>query len=220
MNFPNDEALFDVMKRELFSAVLGDILDHLGHRHQFLPAGIRPLRPDMIVTGRAMPVVHEGGPAPDGSRFGKMLEALDALRPGEVYLTHAPLAPYSVWGELMSTRAQHLGAAGAVLNAYHRDTSGILELNFPTFSTGAFAQDVHLRGHVAAFRVPIRIGKVEIAPGDVVFGDLDGIIVVPARLIETVVEQALEKVRGEHLVRKAFQENMSAVEAFARYDVM
>jgi regulator of RNase E activity RraA len=216
----NDAALFEVMRKELFSAVLGDVMDGMGYRHQFLPPEVRPLRPDMVVAGRAMPVVHSLGDPPDGSRFGRLLEALDALRPGEVYLTDSAGAPWALWGELMSMRAQHLGAVGVVLNGYHRDTPGILGQNFPTFSHGCHAQDVQGRGHVADFRVPLRIGEVAVNPGDVVFGDIDGVVIVPAGVAEEVVRKAVEKVHGENQVRQAFVEGMTAVEAFARYHVM
>ena len=212
--------MFAVMKKELFSAILGDVLDQIGFRSQFLPAAVRPIRPDMILAGRAMPVVHAPGVAPGGGRFGKMLEALDSMRPGEVYVIDGAGAPYALWGELMSTRALELGAAGVVMNGFHRDSNGILALNFPTFSHGAYAQDVNGRGYVADFRVPIRIDGVEVIPGDVIFGDLDGVLVIPAAVAEAVVEQALEKVRGENRVRRAFAEGMSAVEAFERYQVM
>jgi len=215
-----DAALFETMKQELFSAVLGDVLGGMGYRRQFLPPAVRPLRVDMVVAGRAMPVVHAVGTAPGDSRFGRMLEALDALAPGEVYITDSAGAPWALWGELMSTRAQRLGAAGVVLNGYHRDTCGILGLNFPTFSHGCYAQDVQGRGYVADFRTPIQIGEVVVRPGDVVFGDIDGVLIVPMEVAEEVVRRGLEKVRGENQVRRAFHEGMSAVEAFARYEVM
>lgn len=220
MDRNQDEALFRTMKEELFSAVLGDVLDSMGERHQFLPAAIRPLRPDMLVAGRAMPVVHGDGPTPDGSRFGKLLEALDSMRPGEVYVVDGGGVSYALWGELMATRAAKLGAVGAVMNGFHRDTRGILDLNFPTFSHGAYAQDTNGRGYLADYRVPIRIGQIRVAPGDVIFGDLDGVLVIPERLVQPVVAQALEKVRSENQVRHAFTQGMSAVEAFERYGVM
>src|SRR5690349_17175992 len=90
-----DEELFDVARRELFTAVVGDVMDKLGLRRQFLPPQIQPLRPDMIVIGRAMPVLEadvfeeqvEGSANPLMLKpFGLMLEALDALKPGEVYI--------------------------------------------------------------------------------------------------------------------------------------
>ena len=215
-----DEALFTVMKKELFSAILGDVLDQMGFRSQFLPAAVRPMRPDIVLAGRAMPAVHAPGIASDGGRFGKMLQALDSMRPGEVYVIDGDGAPYALWGELMSTRARRLGAAGAVMNGFHRDSNGILALHFPTFSRGAYAQDVNGRGYVADFRVTIRIAGVEVVPGDVIFGDLDGVLVIPAAVAEEVVQKALQKVRGEDQVRRAFAEGISAVEAFERYQVM
>jgi len=215
-----DPALFDVMKKELFSAVLGDVLDSMGHRRQFLPPRIRPLRPDMVVAGLAMPVLHVAGPAPGGSRFGRMLDALDSLRPGEVYLADSAGAPWALWGELMSSRARRLDAAGAVFHGYHRDTPGILVLGFPTFSLGCYAQDVTGRGHIADFRVPLRVGDVAVNPGDIVFGDVDGVLVLPAGVAAEAVRLALEKVRGEGNVQRAFAAGMSAVEAFDRFQVM
>ncbi len=215
-----DAALFEVMKNELFSAVLGDVLDTMGYRDQFLPPQIRPLRFDMVVAGRAMPVVHAAGPAPGDSRFGRMLEALDALQPGDVYITDSGGAPWALWGELMSARAMRLGAAGAVLNGYHRDTPGIAALGFPTFSHGCYAQDVSGRGYVKEFGTPLRIGRVAVSPGDVVFGDMDGVVILPAAVAGEAVARALEKVRGENEVRRAFADGMTAVEAFARYHVM
>ena len=220
MERTKDEALFGVIKEELFSAVLGDVLDQMGFRHQFLPPQLRPLRTDLVVVGRAVPVVQGRGPAPGNSPFGKMLEALDSLTAGEVYLTDGAGAPWALWGELMSTRAARRGAAGAVVNGFHRDTRGILALNFPTFSHGCYAQDIRGRGHVVEYRVPILIGEVSVEPGDLVFGDVDGVLAVPAGVADAVVQQALEKVRGEDQVRRAFAEGMSAVEAFARYQVM
>ena len=113
-----------------------------------------------------------------------------------------------------------LGAAGAVLNGYSRDTDGILELGFPTFSYGRYAQDQGPRGKVIDFRLPVEIGGVRIEPGDLLFGDSEGVIVTPTAAIEEAFCRAVEKARGEKLVRKAIQEGMSACEAFAKFGIM
>lgn len=201
----------------------------MGLLHQFLPPRIGPIRPDMVVVGRTMTVleadvfVEEPGPNASGpmSRpFGLMLEALDDLKPGEVYLCAGASPRYALWGELMSTRAQKLGAAGAVVDGYHRDTAGILALGFPTFSYGAYAQDQGPRGKVVDFRVPLEMGGVRISPGDVVFGDRDGVCVVPRAAEEEVFRRALEKARQENLVEKAIRDGMGAREAFDEFGVM
>jgi len=146
--------------------------------------------------------------------------ALDSLKPNEVYISTGGTPRYAMWGELMSTRAIYLKSSGAVLNGYVRDTSDILRLNFPTFSRGRYAQDAGARSKVIDFRVPVEIEGVQVKPGDIVFGDIDGVLVIPRDAEEEAITRALEKARTENLVRKAIQEGMSTVEAFTKYGVM
>jgi regulator of RNase E activity RraA len=223
-----DEALFEIARGELFTAVVGDIMDQLGMQRQFLPPHIRPLRDDMVVIGRAMPVLeadvfegHSSHANPMIAKpFGMMLEALDDLKPHEVYVCAGASPRYALWGELMSVRARQLGAAGAVLDGYSRDTREILNLGFPTFSYGAYAQDQAPRGKVLDFRVPLKLDETTIRPGDILFGDLDGVCVVPQEAVVEVFSRALEKARGEKRVRQALENGMSAAEAFARYGIL
>ena len=149
-----------------------------------------------------------------------MLQALDDLRPDEVYVCTGASPEYALWGELMSTRAITLDAAGAVVDGYSRDTQGILQLGFPTFSYGGYAQDQGPRGKVIDFRVPLEIGGVRLEPGDLLFGDLDGVCIIPRAAEEEVVRKALEKAREESVLERALREGMSATEAFARYGIM
>lgn len=223
-----EEAL-EVARRKLFTAVVGDVMDKMGLLHQFLPPRIRPLEEGMIVLGRAMTVLEadvfaessDSEASESMSRpFGLMFRALDDLKPGEVYLCTGASPRYALWGELMSTRAIKLGAAGAVVDGYHRDTRGILNLGFPTFSYGGYAQDQGPRGKVVDFRVPVEIGGVRVSPGDVVFGDLDGVCVIPREAEEEVFRKALEKARTENLVEQAIEGGMGAEEAFRKFGVM
>jgi regulator of RNase E activity RraA len=204
-------------------------MDSIGFRHQFLPPQIKPLRNDMIIVGRSMPVLEadaftETQDAASNSvmsrPFGLMLQALDDLRPDEVYVCTGASPEYALWGELMSTRAITLGAAGAVVDGYSRDTRGILQLGFPTFSYGGYAQDQGPRGKVIDFRVPLEIGGVRLEPGDLLFGDLDGVCIIPRAAEEEVVRKALEKAREESVLERALREGTSAAEAFARYGIM
>lgn len=214
------------MKKELFSAVIGDAMDSMNLIHQFMPPNIRPLQKDMVVVGRAFPVVE----ADIGSSvinkdiidkpFGVMLEALDDLQPNEVYICSGSSPNYAVWGEIMSIRAQSLGAAGAVLDGYSRDTAGVLKTGFPTFSYGPYSQDQQARGKVVDYRVPITIGKVTIHPGDIIYGDFDGVCIIPQDFENEVIERALEKARSEKIVQKKIQEGMSACAAFEKYGVI
>lgn len=221
----NDDELFEIMRLKLFSAVIGDIMDQLGFLHQFLPPQIQPLRGNMIVAGRAMTVLEADEGQDIDSRltdkpFGMMLEALDDLKKNEVYTCTGASPTYALFGELMATRAKKLGSAGAVVNGYSRDTNGILEINFPIFSYGRYAQDQAPRGKVVDFRVPVKMDHVLINPGDIIFGDLDGVCVVPREVEEEVIRKALEKASAEKTVQKAIEGGMSVCEAFAKYKVM
>lgn len=224
----SDDELFTLARQELFTAVVGDVMDKLGFTHQFLPPEVQPLHDNMVVIGRAMPVLvadyfseRVDGQTPIAQQpFGLLFQALDDLKTNEVYLATGGSPNYALWGELLSTRAMQLGAAGAVLNGYSRDTNGILRLNFPTFSKGRYAQDQGARGKVIDFRIPIEIGAVRVQPGDVVFGDLDGVCIIPRDLVEATFSGALEKVRGENVVRQSLEAGMSAVDAFTKYGIM
>jgi regulator of RNase E activity RraA len=225
----DDSELFKIIRDELYTAVVGDIMDKMGLMHQFLPPRIQPLRNDMFITGRAMTVLqsdviesgdHKSSNPVLSKPFGLMLEALDDLKRDEVYVCTGASPSYALWGELMTTRAQMLGAAGAVLDGYSRDTNGILTLNFPVFSYGRYAQDQAPRGKVIDFRVPIEIKGVIINPGDIIIGDIDGVCVVPKQTEDMIFQQAIEKARGEKMVQKKIREGMSAKEAFEKYGIL
>jgi len=225
----DDDELFGLMREHLFTAAVGDVLDNMGFLHQFLPARLQPLHPGMVTAGRAMPVLEadyfacaDANGKADLSRkpFGLMLHALDDLKRNEVYVATGGTPRYALWGELMSTRAQILGAAGAVVNGYSRDTKGILDLGFPVFSQGRYAQDQGYRGKVVDFRIPIEVDGVVVNPGDIVFGDLDGVLVIPRRAEQEAITRALGKVTKESAVRAAIMNGMSTVEAFEKFGVM
>ena len=124
------------------------------------------------------------------------------------------------WGELLTATARKRGAVGAVLNGWHRDTPQVLAQDWPVFSRGCYAQDSSVRTQVADYRCRIEVGGVTVQPGDLVFGDVDGVVVVPAACIDEVVERALEKARGEKSVRKAIEGGMTATEAFAKFGIL
>jgi regulator of RNase E activity RraA len=228
-HWKSDEELFALSRGELYTAVVGDIMDILGHKRQFLPPSIQPLRDDMVVIGRAMPVLEmddEGGEGPGRQSavvnrpFGLMLPALDDLKPGEVYVCSGSSPAYALWGELMSMAATNRGAVGSVVNGYSRDTKGILAQNFACFSMGRYSQDQRPRGKVVDFRCTIKFGDVTVRPGDIVFGDLDGVCVVPKEIETEVFTQAFEKARGEKRVFEAIKGGMKAQESWDKFGIM
>lgn len=225
----SDDDTFTLLKTGLFTAVIGDVLDVLGFRQQFLPAGIAPLKSGMKIAGRAMPVLEadvfsdgaEGSSGPLAQKpFGLMLEALDDLKPGEVYMATGASLNYALWGGLMSTRATHLKAAGAIVDGYVRDVGEIQALSFNTFCRGVYAQDQGPRGKVIDFRTSIVIGDVRVSPGDLIFGDDEGVLVIPRAVETEVLRLAQEKASTENRVAIAIRNGMPACEAFATFGVM
>jgi regulator of RNase E activity RraA len=227
MNDPTDTELFATIKEELFTCVVGDVMDSMGETHRYLPAAIRPVSEGMRIIGRAKTVLEadcHGRRVAHENRdhaFGVMFDALDSIKEGEVYICTGSSPNYACWGELMSTAAMHRGAVGAVVEGYSRDTNGIRALNFPTFSMGFYGQDQGMRGRVIDYDCPIEFSnKVLVNPGDLVFGDIDGVLVIPKEIEAQVIAAALDKVRGENMVRKLIQAGMPTREVWDTYGIM
>ncbi|MGP4141209.1 RraA family protein [Sodalis praecaptivus] len=224
----NDDELFSLAKKKLFVALVGDVLDTLGLFHQFLSPQLKPIDPGMVILGRAMPVLEadyfqQSGPGNASlseKPFGLMFHALDDLQKNEVYICAGGSLRYAQWGGLMSTRAKKCEAAGAVVHGFHRDSNEILKLGFPVASFGSYAQDQGPRGKVVDWRVPIELDNVRVMPGDVIFGDRDGVLVIPAQAVDDAFHGAFEKAKGESEVLKALNMGMTTVEAFDKFGIM
>ena len=224
----NDHEMFELMKEKLYTPVVGDILDQMGYKHQFLPAPIRPLAAQvpvdsdnrLKVAGYACTVLENDIYAyPEEKPFGYMTEALDDLKPDEIYIATGAHNS-ALWGELLTACAKARGAVGAVLDGYTRDTPKVIEQNFPVFCTGTWAQDSSVRTYVFKWRCPIEIGQVTIHNGDIVFGNIDGVLIIPKAVACEVIEKALIKASTEKTMRKAIEEGILVTEAFARFGVL
>ena len=232
-SWKNNEELFHLIREKLYTPVVGDILDQMGYTHQFLPSAIRPLTalvpPNMVgafaddkrnkLVGWACTILENDIYAPAKKAFGYLTESLDQLRPDEVYVATGAHNS-ALWGELLTAASRTKGAVGAVLNGCTRDTPQVLAQNFPVFCTGCWAQDSSVRTYVCDYRCTIEIGQVTIHDGDLIFGDVDGVLVVPREIVEPVMEKALEKAAGEKLVRQAIEGGMSATDAFAKFGIL
>jgi regulator of RNase E activity RraA len=223
-----DKELFARARRELYVAVVGDALDQMGLRRQFLHPSLKPIETTMVLIGRAMPVLEVdfvGESCPGRSLvstrpFGRMFEALDDLKSGEIYICSGSSHRYALWGGLMSTRALHCGAAGAVVHGYHRDTRDVLKLGFPLISFGSYAQDQGPRGKVLDWRIPIEVDDVLVRPGDVIYGDRDGVLVIPTEAVDEAFNRAFTKAQAENKVLHALKSGMPAADAFQQFGVM
>lgn len=216
----NDSELLQIVKADLYSPVIGDVLDGMGLPHQFLPQAIGGILPDMRLAGRAMPVLIGDNFSHGTKPFGLLTEALDSLTTNDVYLARGGRVDCAAWGEILTATARVRGAAGAVIDGFHRDTPKVLEQDFPVFSRGSYGQDAGVRASVTDFRVPLEIGQVKVTPGDLIFGDRDGVLVIPQSVEKEVLERALEKAAQENLVRAAIESGMTSTEAFSQFGVL
>ncbi|MGO9517219.1 MAG: RraA family protein [Candidatus Korobacteraceae bacterium] len=220
MQWQNDDQLFDLILSTLYTPVVGDLLDSLGFWHQFLPPEIQPLHIGMKLAGRAMPVQIADSWGVQEHPFGRLTDALDQIKTSEVYIATGGSLNCAAWGEILTATARMRGGAGAIIDGYHRDTPRVLEQNWPVFSRGRYAQDAGVRSSVVDFRCPIEIASVSIRLGDLVFGDLDGTVIIPKRVEEEVILGSLKKARGEKLVRKEIEAGASSAETFAKYGIL
>ena len=217
----NDTELFDLMHEQLYAAVISDALDANGYREQVLQHTIRPLLPDTVVVGRAMPVlcldVYEIPEKP----YQQEIAAVDSLKQDDVLVCSTNGSTrICFWGELLSTAAIARGARGAIIDGFIRDTRKIMEMGFPIFTTGLSPVDSNGRGEVVAYNVPIECGGVTVNPGDIVFGDADGVVAIPKDIEIAVIHAALEKVQGENKSRDALQEGTTLREVYDRYGIL
>lgn len=215
----DDKELFEIMKREIYTGVLCDMLDTIGYSHQYLPREIQSLRPTDVMVGRAFPTIICDVYGEQKRPLGLLPEAIDACGQDMIYIVTGGARRCSYYGEIMTATLRARGAVGAVVDGYMRDTRQVLEQNFPVFSMGRDAQGSIYRNQVIAYNVPVEIGNIKIKPGDIVFGDIDGVVVIPKEIEEKAITITLDRVRGEKDTRSAVDGGMSAVEAVERYGV-
>jgi 4-hydroxy-4-methyl-2-oxoglutarate aldolase len=214
-------ALPDLVARRLYTAVVSDILDDLGHRDHVLDPAIRPLGDASVIAGWANPfLVAEVDEIPADPYAGE-IAALDDISPGDVVLIAAGgSARAACWGELFSTAARIRGAHGTLIDGYCRDAQAIAALGYPVWCRGMLPVDVKGRAAVTAWRQPAVIGGLPVRPGDLVVADADGAVVVPAGLASQTVERALEKVSKEDGVRDALAAGSTLRSAYDQFGVL
>jgi len=223
--FASDAEIAKFIRENLYVAAVCDILDGLGYRHQAMHHRLRPLLPgrrNCGFVGRARTIrwmetdyINEEDP------YGLEIEAVDSLKAGDVAVHSTDYAGTNApWGELMSTVAKRNGAVGCVCDSQIRDCLRIIELGFPVYYSGIRPLDSKGRGMVMAYDVPIRCGDVLVKPGNLIFADFDGIVVVPNEIEDAVLTQAREKVHKENLSRQELREGKSLREVYMKYGVL
>ena len=205
----------------LYSAVLCDVLDSLGFRHQAVSHQIRPLFPDARVIGRARTMLSKTVTLMPEKPYAMEMEALDTLEKNDVVVlaTGGDMSA-AVWGELLSMAASAKGALGALIDGLTRDAAKIAQIEFPVFAKGISSYDSRGRSEVVAYDTQIDCDGVAVNSGDIVFGDFDGVVVIPAPAVEAVIEKAEVKLRGERIVGEEFKKGRKVAEVFAEYGIL
>lgn len=221
MKTMEDVQLFDMMQQQLYSAVICDSLDELGYRNQAMQANIRPLEHNYIIAGRAKTILSVDVFYISDNPYVKEIEVIDSIKPGEIVIAATNQSTQNgMWGELLSTASKMRGARGAIIDGFIRDTKKIIELGFPVYSTGYKPVDSKGRGLVIDYDCPVEAGGVRVHPGDVIFADYDGVVVIPNAVLYQVVELALAKVTGENHSREELLTGKLLREVYDKYGVL
>lgn len=217
------KALLATARRRLYTAVLSDVLDGLGVRNRALPPHIRPVDDGLTLCGPARTALYREvyHVEPGHNPYTLEIALIDDLKPGDVAVMACNgskrVAP---WGELLSTASKARKAAGCLTDGLTRDIRFIRAMKFPVFAGGIGPLDSKGRGEVAAIDVPVEIAGVECNPGDIVFGDVDGVVIIPAKLAPQAIRLALEKVSSENTVRAELARGKKLKDVFAKHGIL
>lgn len=214
----------DDLKSRLYSAVLSDVLDQLGHPNQAVKPFVRPLDDTSILCGFARTGLYmKRYHLPEGHNpYALEMDLIDSLKPGQIAVLgcDGPTDRIAPWGELLTTASMARGAAGCLTDGLVRDVRRIRELKFPLFHGGIGPLDTKGRAEMMAMDEPIEIGGARVEPGDFIFGDVDGVVIVPARLAKEAIALALEKIEAEDSTRDELLAGATLRSVFERHGVL
>ena len=217
----SDIELFTHIQSCLYTAVVADALDELGCYNQAMREHLRPLFPDACFAGWARTISHCDVYHVPPDPHAMEIEALDSVLPGEVVVVSTGESKRNApWGELLSTAARVRGARGAVIDGLVRDVRKIEKLGFPVFASGIKPVDSRGRGLVIDYNLPVHCGGVLVFPGDLVFADYDGVVVIPAGVVSETVRVATEKVTRENHSRAELFEGAYLRDVYRKYGVL
>lgn len=220
----NSDFDLNAIRKTLYSAVLSDVLDEFGLPNQAMAPFVRPLDESKKLVGFARTglfmntySVREGE-----NPYEVEIALIDDLKPDDVAVLGCagPTQRIAPWGELLTTASLKRGAVGCVTDGLVRDVRNIRELGFPVFHGGIGPLDSRGRGKMMARDLPIQCGGVGVASGDLVFGDVDGVVIVPRKIAADVVKVALTKVNSENKTRQELENGLLLADVYAKYGVL
>jgi regulator of RNase E activity RraA len=216
-----DLELCEFAEKNLYTAVVSDSLDQLGIRGQAMREFLRPIHNHCTCAGWARTIACSDVYHIPDNPYSVEIEAVDSLLPGEIAVVGTQKSVRNApWGELLSTAARARGARGAIVDGLVRDVRKIEEIEFPVFATGVKPVDSMGRGIVTAYNIPVECGEVLVSPGDFVFADFDGIVVVPRDRVKEVIALAADKVQRENHSRRELLEGNYLRDVYNKYGVL
>lgn len=208
----------------LSAAVLSDVMDSLGLGRRAMKPFVRPLDDGQVLVGRARTGLYMPAYAMrDGENpYEVEIALVDDLKPQDVVVLacNGPTDRIAPWGELLSTASVARGAAGCVTDGLVRDVKQIRQMQFPVFHGGIGPLDTKGRARMVERDTRVECGGVSIEPGDIVFGDVDGVVVIPRAHEHDVVLKAIEKVTGENHTRDALRQGEPLAVVFKRFGIL
>ncbi len=209
------------IKDSLYAAVISDALDSLGYTCQSPDIQFNIHIGHKKIAGRCKTTLWTDIDHIDPNPYELELEAVDTCQEGDIFIAAASGSCKSgIWGELLSTAARNSGCEGAIIDGCVRDIDKIQEMGFTVFAKGKSIYDSQNRQTVIDLDVPVRIGGVLFHPGDLVFCDQDGVVVIPQEIEAEVIEKAMQKVTAENITRNEIINGMKAKEAYHKYGVL
>jgi 4-hydroxy-4-methyl-2-oxoglutarate aldolase len=216
-----ERSMFELMEKKLYSSVISDILDDMGLRDHTLNNLIHPIRPDLVLAGRAKPMLASKVFELPDEPYKVTIEALDSLKPDEVpVIVTNNDSSSATWGELLSTASRARGSRGTIIEGLARDTRQILAMEYRLFCTGTTPTDSKGRSEVTEFDRQVRCGDATIKPGDIVFADLDGIVAIPKEFESEALDRAYRKVGRENKVRRDLERGKLLGETWRKHGVL
>jgi regulator of RNase E activity RraA len=222
MGFSTEQELLQYLEQHAYAAVFSDVLDEMGYPSQAVSPDtlIRPLCETFVSAGRAVTLLN----APDTNEeepYDLVIKCIDSLSPGSILVTTGKAhLTTGIMGELTATALRVKRCRGAIVNGYTRDSRKLISMGYPTFAWGSSPIDTTGRVRVVDYNIPITIGGVDVTPGDLVFADLDGIMVIPRAVEKEVIDKVVERVSTENTVRKELAEGKSMSDVWSRYRVL
>ena len=218
------QALQTSQLHALSAAILSDVMDSLGLTQRAMKPFVRPLDDSLTLVGRARTGLYMPAYSlRDGENpYDVEIALVDDLQPGEVAVLacNGPTERIAPWGELLSTACVARGAAGCVTDGLVRDVKQIRAMGFPVFQGGIGPLDTKGRARMVERDVTVECAGVRISPGDIIFGDADGAVVIPRAHEQEVVRRAIDKVTGENQTRDALRKGEPLASVFKRFGIL